>query len=36
MDAYDGAATEQQVELLKKDFKFAIECSTPWNQINQH
>ena len=37
MDAYDGAATEQQVELLKKDLSFAIEYSnfsTPLNQTN--
>ena len=39
MDAYDGAATEQQVELLKKDLDFAIEYSyfsTPLNQTNRH
>ena len=39
MDASDGETVEQQVELLKKDLKFAIEyCyfSTPLNQTNQH
>ena len=39
MDACDGETVEQQVELLKKDLKFAIEyCyfSTPLNQTNQH
>ena len=39
MDAYDGATTEQQVELLKKNLKFAIEYfyfSTPLNQTKRH
>ena len=39
MDAYDGAATEQQVELLKKYLEFAIEhsyFSMPMNQSNRH
>ena len=39
MDLYDGATTKEQVELLKKDLKLAIEyCyfSTQLNQTNRH
>ena len=39
MDAHDVAATEQKVELLKEDLKFAIEYSyfsMPLDQTNRY